>query len=707
MGKRSKVFEKYAFLENIFDCIDDGVYIVNQQCGIEYVNPVLLKIFGSVKNRKCYQYFHDRSDVCPWCKNDEVFAGKTVHWEFFVEKIGKSYELIDIPLINADGSVFKLEFFRDITSHLEAEKLLKESNRQNVLLSELVEHSSQPFAVGYPDGSLGMLNEAFAQLTGYSKKELLTIDWSAVLTPPEWIESEKTELEKLHLTGKPVRYEKEYTKKDSSRVPIELLVHLVRDENGQPLYYFAFVTDITERKQAEEKLKESSDRLRRFYESDLMGVLYWNMNGQIVDANDKFLDMLGYSRDDLANGRINWIDMTPPEYRHLDDDSVVELKATGVNKKPFEKEYIRKDGTRVPILLAGAMLDEERFNGVAFVLDISDRKQLERSIEKQREEYRIIFDAVRPLIAYLDKEGVIQRINKSGAATFGQEPKEIVGKTMYDFFPTAEAVRFSAEDTQVITSGEPVLGSIAEFTLPSGQKRWAQVDRIPYFDENGDVTGVIMFNQDITRRKLAEDNLAQSYESLKKTLNDAINTIVKIVEMRDPYTAGHQQKVADLATAIAREMKFEETQIDQLRTAAVIHDIGKIYVPSDLLSKPGKLTDIEFSLIKTHAQNGYDIVKDMEFPGDVAETILQHHERLDGSGYPNGLKAEDTLMKAKILAVADVIEAMASHRPYRPALGIDKALEEISKNKGKIYDPDVVDACLALFSSGRFEFKPV
>jgi len=194
---------------------------------------------------------------------------------------------------------------------------------------------------------------------------------------------------------------------------------------------------------------------------------------------------------------------------------------------------------------------------------------------------------------------------------------------------------------------------------------------------------------------------------VQKTLNDAINTMVKIVEMRDPYTSGHQQKVADLATAIAREMKLEDTQIDQLRTAAVIHDIGKIYVPSDLLNKPGRLSDIEFSLIKAHAQSGYDVVKGMDFPCSVAKAVLQHHERLDGSGYPNQLKGEDTLLEAKILAVADVVEAISSYRPYRPALGIDKALEEISKNRGKLYDPDVVDACLKLFNSGKFEFKSV
>jgi putative nucleotidyltransferase with HDIG domain len=212
---------------------------------------------------------------------------------------------------------------------------------------------------------------------------------------------------------------------------------------------------------------------------------------------------------------------------------------------------------------------------------------------------------------------------------------------------------------------------------------------------------------DITERKLTEEKLAKSYESVKKTLDDAINTMVKIVELRDPYTAGHQQKVADLATAIAMEMKLEDTRIDQLRTAATIHDIGKMYVPSDILSKPGKLSAIELGLIKTHSQSGYDIVKSMDFPCSIANTVLQHHERLDGSGYPGGMKGEDTLLEAKILAVADVVEAMASHRPYRPALGIDRALEEISNNKGKLYDTAVVDACLELFNSAKFQFKTV
>jgi HD-GYP domain-containing protein (c-di-GMP phosphodiesterase class II) len=174
--------------------------------------------------------------------------------------------------------------------------------------------------------------------------------------------------------------------------------------------------------------------------------------------------------------------------------------------------------------------------------------------------------------------------------------------------------------------------------------------------------------------------------------------------MRDPYTAGHQRRVADLATAIAKDMDFTENEINGLKLAALVHDIGKINIPAEILSKPGKLTIPEFNLIKMHPQTGYDILKSIEFPWPIALIVLQHQERYDGSSYPNGLKGEEIHIKARILAVADVIEAMSSHRPYRPSLGIDTALEEIEKNRDILYDPNVVDVCLNLFKEKGYKF---
>jgi putative nucleotidyltransferase with HDIG domain len=192
---------------------------------------------------------------------------------------------------------------------------------------------------------------------------------------------------------------------------------------------------------------------------------------------------------------------------------------------------------------------------------------------------------------------------------------------------------------------------------------------------------------------------------LKKTLEGSITAIARTIETRDPYTAGHQERVAQLAQAIAMELGLNEAQIEGLGFGGLIHDIGKISVPAELLSTPRRLRPQEMELIRGHAQVGYDIIKDIDFPWPVKDMILQHHERLDGSGYPQGLKEPEILYEAKILAVADVVEAMSSHRPYRPGFGIEVALEHIRECRGNIYDAKAVDACLTLFRDKEFAFK--
>lgn len=223
-------------------------------------------------------------------------------------------------------------------------------------------------------------------------------------------------------------------------------------------------------------------------------------------------------------------------------------------------------------------------------------------------------------------------------------------------------------------------------------------------DAQGRSLRLVGTNTDITERRRTEEQIKSAYARATKTLDDTIVTMAKIVEMRDPYTAGHQERVTSLAVAIAREMNLDPERIEHLKMAAIIHDIGKINIAADILSKPGRLNKLELQMIMTHAQSGYEIVSNMNFLPDVAETILQHHERLDGSGYPGGLKGEDIRLEARILSVADVVEAMASHRPYRPARGIDAALAEIAQNSGKFYDAEVCGACLKLFAEKRFQF---
>lgn len=217
--------------------------------------------------------------------------------------------------------------------------------------------------------------------------------------------------------------------------------------------------------------------------------------------------------------------------------------------------------------------------------------------------------------------------------------------------------------------------------------------------------GTLGIIRDITERKRAEDALQRSLNKLERILDETVNALASAVETRDPYTAGHQRRVANLASTLAREMGLSKEQINGIHMAAVIHDIGKIHVPAEILSKPTRLTDAEFDIVKTHAQVGYDILKSIEFPWPVADVIRQHHERMNGSGYPQGLKKGDILLEAGILAVADVVEAMSSYRPYRPARSWGETFDEITKNRVILYEPHAVDVCLELFKKKNFRFE--
>ena len=228
----------------------------------------------------------------------------------------------------------------------------------------------------------------------------------------------------------------------------------------------------------------------------------------------------------------------------------------------------------------------------------------------------------------------------------------------------------------------------------NGIERWISQTVDVLQDQDGRTVRMIGVLKDITDKKRDEDSLRQSLENLSTALRSMVHALGVTTEKRDPYTAGHQERVANLAQAIAWEMGLEEEQLQGVHTAGLLHDIGKISVPAEMLSKPSLLSEFEMAIIKTHPTVGHEILKEIPFPWPIAQMVLQHHERLDGSGYPAGLSGTDILLEARILAVADVVEAMASHRPYRASLGLDMALGEIREKSGKLYDPDVVRACL-------------
>jgi PAS domain S-box-containing protein/putative nucleotidyltransferase with HDIG domain len=295
--------------------------------------------------------------------------------------------------------------------------------------------------------------------------------------------------------------------------------------------------------------------------------------------------------------------------------------------------------------------------------------------------------------------------NRAGEELLGYDRKALLGKNNLDLFPPEQAVHFMAKDREAL-AGHGVVDIPEEFiqTAKNGV-RLLHTRKISIMGDDGTTKYLLGISEDITQSKKAEVRLQETLLGLRKALGGIIQVLSAVSEIRDPYTAGHQKRVSDLARAIAQELGLAPARVEGIRMAGVIHDIGKMSIPAEILSKPAVLSKIEYALIQSHVQIGHDILSEIEFAWPVAAMVLQHHERMDGSGYPQRLKGDDILLEARILAVADVIEAMSSHRPYRPALGIDAALKEIETNKGVLYDAAVVEACLTLFRDKGFKLK--
>ena len=336
---------------------------------------------------------------------------------------------------------------------------------------------------------------------------------------------------------------------------------------------------------------------------------------------------------------------------------------------------------------------------------VLDLKKAEEPLRESEAKYRLAFDSTSDGIFTVDRNFNISSITPSVERQLGYKVEEVINRPIQDLnILTSESLARATADVIKVLSGEEVTGAVYEFIANDGTRKIGEVTGTPIIRE-GKILGVTAVVRDITGRKRAEEELRQTLESLRRAVSTTIRVMVSAVEARDSNTAGHQLRSADLARAIATEMGLPQEKIDAIRMAGSIHDIGKLSIPAEILSKPTQLTNIEFSLIKEHSQRGYEILKDVESPWPLAQIVYQHHERMDGSGYPRNLKGEEIIMEARIMAVADVVEAMASHRPHRPGLGIDVALEEIEKNRGILYDDAAVEACLRLFRKRGYQLK--
>jgi PAS domain S-box-containing protein/putative nucleotidyltransferase with HDIG domain len=344
--------------------------------------------------------------------------------------------------------------------------------------------------------------------------------------------------------------------------------------------------------------------------------------------------------------------------------------------------------------------------GIAPQIGISIKNAISyQKIKESEERFRSLSENAPDIIYTLGINGEFTYVNPAIETILGYRPEEVIGKYFIDIVRKEDVHRSIRAFTQVRDRQETIKEETGILLHKDGTERYFSLSCAPNYDSEGHFIGVVGMFKNMTDIRKSEMELKRSFEKLQSVMSSTIDAISIIVESRDPYTAGHQRRVAQLATAMAGELGLSEERIDLIRMGSLIHDIGKIYIPAEILTKPARLNNIEFAMMKSHPVVGCKILKKVDFIPAIVDMVYQHHEKIDGSGYPLGISGDEILLESRIIAVADTVEAMASHRPYRAALGTVAALEGIKKQRGITFDAKVVDACLKLFEEHGFEFK--
>jgi len=595
---------------------------------------------------------------------------------------------------------------RDISDRKRAEEALKES-KERLDLAMAVKNE------GIWDWDLNTnatyFDDRYYTMVGYAPGEFTQnfASWEERVHPEDLPEAQSAIARYLNGQSSIFDIEFRFRRRDGSWMWIQGLAKVVKSNvDGTPLRIIGTHTDITERKRAELALRESEERFRVAQELSPDG---FTILRPIYDAQERVVDFT-WVYENATIARLNGTDPKAVVGRRLLELfpghsgsqflRAYQLVVESGEHCVFEADYCGESITkptwfRIAVVPMGGDI-------AILAQDITDRKRAEEALRKSEENYRQLFDNSPAGIYQINfRTGKFLKANDVICEYLGCSQEEITSLSPYDFI-TQESQKLLLERLNKMAMGDKVPEDPEyEIVDKNGKRRWLKLNSHNYYDSEG-LAGANVVAHDITARKQVEEQLQQTLESLRKAFGAIIQVMVSAVESRDPYTAGHQMRSADLVRAIATEMGFTQDRIEGVRMAGSIHDIGKLSIPAEILSKPTKLSEIEFSLIKEHARKGYEMLKNVESPWPLAEIVHQHHERMDGSGYPQKLKGEEILMEARILAVADVVEAMASHRPYRPGLGINTALDEIEKNRGIFYDKTVADACLRLFREKGF-----
>jgi len=692
--------EKYR---SIIENIQEG-YFENDLAGnFTFLNDALCRIIGYPREeligKNNRQYTDEKTAKKIYQVYNRIYRtgepSKGIEEEYIRKDGTTLFAELSVSLISdAEGKPIGFRgIARDVTERKQAEAALRESETRFRTLFEAIPDT---VLVHDDDGTILHINEIGAHRLEWSAQDLVGKNLRAIVTPENRasIADHDREMRKVGWC----RFETTYVSSSGWRIAVDVNERPIKF--GKEKAILSVARDITERKEAEKALVREKNFSNAIINSSPGLLFVFDEKGNIIQWNSSAERVTGYAASEIS--KMNVLEFVAKEDTKIAAEAVQEALTKG--QASVEINVLSKSGKRIPFYIIGLRSKIENANCVVCTgIDITERKESEAALKESEQRFRTIFEGAIDGILLADIE--TKKFHTGNAMIckmLGYSLEEIKNLGVMDIHPQA-SLPFAMEQFDKL--GKEKISKTSELPVKrkDGSVFYAEISAaLLKLDGGSYLMGSF---RDITERKRAEEEVKRSYEQQRQALLATVSALATTVEMKDQYTAGHQPRVTQLACAIAEEMGLPAGQIEGIRMAASIHDIGKIMVPAEILNKPGPLTELQFEMIKMHPKAGYDILKGIQFPWPVAEIVQQHHERLDGSGYPQGLSGEEIMLEARILIAANVVEAMTAHRLYRPALDIKEALAEISKNRGILYDPTVVDACIKLFTEKAFMFS--
>ena len=721
--ERKKAEESLRREEQLFRSVteqsSDVIIIADKKGFIIYENPAIEKALGFNTEERIgssgFDLIHpddlkivtDASNIlfneinAPVQKGEVRFRHKDGGWRTFE---ATASNLVQNNVV--EGAIVNLH---DITKHKKAEESLRQSEEKYRTILENMQEGYFEIDLA---GNFTFVNDSTCRDLGYAKEELMGMN-NRRYTDKENAKKLFQAFNEIYKTGNPLKeFDWQIIRKDGIKRYTEGSISLKKNPSGKPIGFTGVAHDITERKQAEEAIRQNEEKYRLLADHMKDQVWIMDLNLKLSYVSPSVEKILGYTFEELNKLPLDKLLMAESFTKAMDffskEMSVALVSPSDyVLNRSLELEFCCKDGRTIWGENKFSFIRNEDGKPVSILgegRNITERKQMEDALRKSEENFRRSLDSSPLGVRISTVEGKTIYANRAILDIYGYDNVEELENTPLQERYTPESYAEFQIRKQKRLRGEfgPSEYEVS-IVRKDGEMRHLYVFRKEIFWSGKKQSQVIY--QDITMRRRAEGKLNETLENLRRSIKITIQVLGTALEAKDPYMVGHQKRVSHLARAIATEMKLSHDKIEAIRMASDIHDIGKISIPAEILCKPAILTELEFSLVKNHSRFSYEIIKEVESPWPLADIVHQHHERIDGSGYPLGLKNADILIESRILAVADVVEAMTSYRPYRPALGIELALAEIENNAGILYDRNVVNSCLKLFREKNFNIS--